>query len=112
MRLSSRGTKRSRKTTTMKNKTYSVYIITNKRNGTLYTGVSSDLRRRIYQHKNKLIDGFTKRYDLDKLVYYQNSENIESAIEEEKRIKAGSRKSKVELIEKINPLWLDLYSDL
>jgi predicted GIY-YIG superfamily endonuclease len=71
-----------------------IYILTNKRNGTLYTGVTSDLIKRVYQHKHAEVDGFTKRYDCKQLVYYEQYEDMISAIEREKQIKAGSRKRK------------------
>jgi len=86
-----------------------VYIMANKRNGTLYTGVSSDLIQRVYQHKNGEIEGFTKRYGCKKLVYYEQHEDMFTAIIREKQIKAGSRKKKLLLIEKMNPNWEDLY---
>ena len=89
-----------------------IYILFNKRNGTLYTGVTSDLVQRIYQHKNKVIDGFSKKYNLDKLGYYEAFDDIESAIVREKQIKAGSRLNKIKLIESINPDWKDLYDSI
>ena len=89
-----------------------VYIITNKANGTLYIGVTSDLPRRIFQHKQKQIEGFSKTYGLDRLVWYQTASSMNSAIEEEKRLKAGSRESKINLIRKMNPQWRDLYADI
>ena len=89
-----------------------IYILFNRKNGTLYVGVTSDLIKRIYQHKNKLIEGFTKKYGVDKLGYYEIYGDIESAIAREKQIKAGSRKKKIDLIEKINPNWDDLYDSL
>ncbi len=89
-----------------------VYIMTNKNNSVLYTGVTSDLIKRVYEHKNKLIEGFTKKYNITKLVYYEIHESIESAIEREKQIKAGSRRKKIELIESLNPEWKDLYEDI
>lgn len=89
-----------------------VYILFNKRNGTLYTGVTSDIVKRIYEHKNKLVDGFTKTYSVDKLGYYEISDNMESAIIRKKQIKAGNRKNKLKLIESINPNWDDLYYDI
>jgi len=85
-----------------------VYIITNKRHGTLYTGVTSDLAKRIYQHKNKLLKGFSSKYNLDKIIYYEVFEDINSAIEREKKIKRFSRKKKIEMIELMNPEWTDL----
>jgi putative endonuclease len=89
-----------------------VYILFNKKNGTLYTGVTSNLVKRIYEHKQKLVDGFTKKYSIDKLGFFEIYENIEQAIEREKQIKAGSRKKKIDLIEKQNPIWKDLYSSI
>lgn len=89
-----------------------VYILTNQPNGTLYIGVTSDLRKRIWQHKNKHADGFTAKYHLDKLVYYEIFEDIESAIYREKRLKEWQRKWKISLIQKMNPLWKDLYAEI
>lgn len=89
-----------------------VYILCNKKNGTLYTGVTSDLIKRIYEHKNKLVDGYTKKYGIDKLAYYEIYDDIVTAIEREKQIKAGSRKKKLDLIEINNPEWHDLYYDI
>jgi len=94
------------------NKKGYVYILFNKRNGTLYTGVTSDLSKRIFEHKNKLADSFTKKYEVDKLGYYEVFDNIVTAIEREKQIKAGSRKNKLILIESINPDWKDLYNSI
>ncbi len=88
-----------------------VYILTNKNNTTLYTGVTSNLPKRIYEHKNKLVDGFSKKYNLDKLVYYEIFDDIIEAINREKQIKAGSRKKKIELINSQNPEWKDLSED-
>ena len=93
-------------------KSPAVYIMTNKRNGTLYTGVTSDLIKRIYQHKNYLIPGFTQKYKCHSLVYYELHDSIESAILGEKQIKAGSRKKKLKLIEDLNPFWNDLYAQI
>jgi putative endonuclease len=89
-------------------KNYYVYIMTNKNNSVLYTGVTNDLMRRVYEHKNKLITGFTSKYNISKLVYYEITNNINSAIIREKKIKAGSRIKKIELIESINKNWNDL----
>lgn len=89
-----------------------IYILFNKRNGTLYTGVTSNLVRRIYEHKNKLIEGFTKKYGVDKLGYYEEYDNITQAILREKQIKAGSRQKKLKLIESLNPDWQDLYEQI
>ena len=78
----------------------------------MYTGVTSNLVKRVYEHKQKLVDGFTKKYNVDKLGYFEIYESIEQAIEREKQIKAGSRKKKIDLIEKENPSWKDLYSSI
>jgi putative endonuclease len=93
-------------------KNYYIYIITNKKNGTLYTGVTSDLKKRIYGHKNKLVDGFSKKYNLDKLVYYESTNSIESAIIKEKQIKKWKRQYKLNVINHKNPEWNDLYKNL
>ncbi len=87
---------------------YYVYIITNKRNTVLYTGVTNDLRRRVYEHKEKLVDGFTKKYNITKLVYYEISSNVAAAIAREKKIKGWLRRKKIALIESVNPQWEDL----
>ena len=89
-----------------------VYIMTNKKDGTLYVGVTSDLIKRVYEHKNGLCDGFTKKYGLKTLVYYEECEEITAAIAREKQLKAGSRKRKIDLIESMNSNWLDLYPEL
>ena len=96
----------------MLNKQYYIYLLTNWDNKVLYTGVTNDLRRRVYEHKEGLIDGFTRRYHVHKLVYYEICEEIEGAIQREKQIKAGSRKKKNELISKFNPDWKDLWEQL
>jgi len=93
-------------------KTYYVYILASKRNGTLYIGVTNDLLRRVYEHKNNLISGFTEKYCVHRLVYYEQYSDIESALEREKHLKVWKRKWKIELIEKENPKWRDLYEDL
>jgi putative endonuclease len=93
----------------MYNRSYCVYILASGRNGTLYTGVTNNLLRRVWQHKNGTFDGFTKKYKVHMLVYYESTENIASAIEQEKRIKKWKRKWKLELIEKNNPQWKDLF---
>jgi putative endonuclease len=93
-------------------KKYYVYILSSKKNGTLYTGVTNSLVRRIYEHKNKLNDGFTKKYNVVRLVYYEEFENIIDAILREKRIKKWKRQWKIELLEKLNPKWNDLFNDL
>ncbi len=89
-------------------KQYYVYIVTNKTNKVLYTGVTNDLKKRIYEHKEHLVKGFTSRYNVYKLVYYDMCEDIESAILREKQIKGWARKKKVSLIESMNPEWKDL----
>ena len=90
-----------------------VYILFNKRNGTLYTGVTSFLKRRVYEHKTKLHpDSFTTKYSIDKLGYYEVYERITDAIAREKQIKGGSRTAKLALIEGLNPDWRDLYYEL
>ncbi len=88
------------------------YILFNKRNGTLYIGVTSNLLKRVFEHKNKLADGFTKKYNIDKLAYYEVYDDIEEAIIREKKLKGASRKKKLELIEMNNPEWLDLYDEI
>jgi len=85
------------------------YILSNKRNTTLYIGVTGDLIKRVWEHKKKLVKGFTQRYNIDKLVYYETYQNIEEAIKREKQLKGGSRKQKEDLIRKVNPEWKDLY---
>ena len=87
---------------------YYVYILSNKRNGTLYVGITNDLERRVYEHKTGLNEGFTKKYGIKSLMYFEEYANSYDAIEREKQLKAGSRKNKIELIEKDNPLWKDL----
>ena len=90
-----------------------VYILTNKRKSALYVGVTADLKRRIWEHKNKIEPkSFTAKYNCDILVYYNGFHSIEEAINEEKRIKAGSRKRKLELIFDMNPKWIDLYNTI
>lgn len=88
-------------------KEYYVYIMTNK-SRTLYTGVTNDLMRRVYEHKNKLVPGFTSNYNLQHLVYYETSSSIDSAIEREKQIKGWLRAKKIALIDSMNPGWKDL----
>jgi len=90
-----------------------VYIMTNKNNTTFYTGVTSDLKKRVYEHKNKLYPkSFTAKYQLNKLVYYEGFHSIEEAIAREKQIKAGSRQKKVKLITSMNKEWRDLYEEI
>ncbi|MBN2615452.1 MAG: GIY-YIG nuclease family protein [Bacteroidales bacterium] len=90
-----------------------IYIITNLRNTVLYTGVTSELRNRVYEHKTNLYPGsFTSRYKLHKLVYFEGFDSIEEAITREKQIKGGSRQKKIKLIEGVNPEWKDLYDSI
>jgi putative endonuclease len=91
-------------------KEYYVYIMTNK-SRTLYTGVTNDLMRRVYEHKNKLIKGFTSKYNIQSLVYYESTSSIDSAIQREKQIKGWLRAKKIALIESVNPEWKDLSED-
>ncbi len=91
---------------------YYIYILTNKNNTVLYTGVTNDLVRRVYEHKNKLAKGFTKRYNIDKLVYYEVASNPQSAIEREKQIKGMVRRKKIELVNGTNPEWKDLWDEI
>ncbi|MDB9513302.1 GIY-YIG nuclease family protein [Kamptonema animale CS-326] len=93
-------------------KNYYIYIMTNKYNTVLYTGVTNDLQRRVYEHKSKLIDGFTKKYNIIKLVYYEIFEDIYNAIAREKQIKGGSRQKKIDLVNSFNQEWKDLYDSL
>jgi putative endonuclease len=86
--------------------------MTNKENTVLYTGVTNDLKRRAYEHKEKLVEGFTKKYNITKLMYYEIYNDIENAILREKQIKGGSRQKKVELINSMNKDWRDLYQEL
>jgi putative endonuclease len=89
-----------------------VYILANKRNGTLYVGVTSDLPRRIWEHKSKVVKGFTSNYGIDKLVWYELHDTMMSAIEREKAIKNWKRFWKLKIIEEMNPEWRDLYEEL
>lgn len=93
-------------------KQYYVYILASKRNGTLYTGVTSDLVKRIYEHKNHLVQGFTQKYDVTSLVYFEIHNDINEAILREKRIKSWKREWKLKLIEKENSSWNDLYPNI
>ena len=93
-------------------KQYYLYVMTNIRNTVLYVGVTNDLIRRVYEHKAKLVDGFTRRYNIVKLAYYEVFEDAENAIQREKQIKAGSRQKKVQLIDSTDREWHDLYDEL
>ncbi len=92
------------------NNQYYVYIMTNK-SGTLYTGVTNNIKQRVLQHKNKLIEGFTKKYNITKLVHFETFRNVHSAIAREKTIKGWLRKKKIELVNATNPDWRDLSED-
>ncbi|MEC4686145.1 MAG: GIY-YIG nuclease family protein [Nitrospirota bacterium] len=92
----------------MKDKQYHVYILTNKSNSVFYIGVTNDLSRRMFEHKNKIVEGFTKKYKLKKLVYYEVTNDVESAISREKQLKNWHRKWKIDLITQLNPDWIDL----
>jgi len=93
-------------------KNFYVYIMASKRNGTLYVGVTSDLLKRVWEHKMKLVEGFTETYDIDRLVYYEQCQDVEYALRKEKRLKKYNRQWKIDLIEKLNPDWEDLYEEL
>ena len=89
-----------------------VYLLTNRPRGTLYTGVTSDLPRRAWEHRNHAVAGFTQKYNLSLLVYFELFEDMDTAIAREKQLKAGSRQKKIRLIESSNPQWRDLYADI
>ncbi len=91
---------------------YYVYILASKRNGTLYIGVTNNLIRRIYEHKNDMTEGFTKKYRIHRLVYYEQFNNVNDAITREKRMKKWKRSWKIELIKSVNSQWRDLYGEL
>ncbi len=90
-------------------KTYYVYILASKRNGTLYIGVTNDLLRRVYEHKNNLIERFTSKYQVHQLVYYETTSELTAALRREKQLEKWKRAWTIELIEKNNPQWIDLY---
>jgi len=92
-------------------KQYYVYILASKKNGTLYIGITNNLVRRVYEHKEGLVEGFTKKYNVKNLVYYEIHNSVYEAIKREKALKKWLRKWKIELIEKMNPTWKDLYKD-
>jgi putative endonuclease len=96
----------------MDNRIYCIYILASRRNGTLYVGVTNDLVRRVYEHKNNLTAGFTKKYNVHQLVYFETVAEIQSALKREKQLKKWKRQWKVDLIEKQNPDWVDLYQGL
>ncbi|WP_414755158.1 GIY-YIG nuclease family protein [Anabaena sp. CCY 9910] len=91
---------------------YYIYIMTNQYNTVLYTGMTNNLKKRVYEHKEKLNEGFTKKYNINKLVYYEIFDDAYTAISREKQIKAGSRQKKIDLVNSINEEWKDLYDDL
>ncbi len=91
----------------MGSKKYYVYIMTSPK-GTLYTGTTNDLKRRVYQHKHKLIEGFTKKYNITRLAYYEETPDVQSAMTREKQIKGWVRRKKIDLIKSANPKWMDL----
>jgi len=93
-------------------KQFYVYIMTNWENSVLYTGITNDLRRRVHEHREGLVDGFTKRFRVKKLVYYEMGDDALGAIAREKQIKGGSRQKKLALIESMNPQWRDLWEDI
>jgi putative endonuclease len=93
-------------------KTYYIYILASKRNGTLYIGITNNLTRRVFEHKSGLIEGFTKKYLIDKLVYFESTSDVNEAIKIEKRLKKWKRQWKIDLIEKSNHKWHDLSKDL
>ncbi len=90
---------------------YYVYIMTNKHNTVLYTGVTGNLGQRVYEHKNKIRDGFTAKYNVNKLVFAEYFNDVKYALEAEKQIKSWSRQKKIDLIESVNPEWKDLYAE-
>ena len=92
----------------MKQHNYYIYILSNWNNKVLYVGITNNLERRLYEHKNKLIEGFTKKYNLDKLVYFEHTTDVNSAIRREKEIKKWRREKKNNLIESLNPGWAEL----
>ncbi len=91
---------------------YHTYILTNKRNGTFYVGVTNNLQRRLFEHKEAMVAGFTKRYGLKMLVYYESYEDVRDAIEREKLMKKWKREFKIDAIQRVNPEWRDLYFEL
>ncbi|MCU0584424.1 MAG: GIY-YIG nuclease family protein [Syntrophales bacterium] len=93
-------------------KTFYVYILSSRRNGTLYIGVTNDLVRRVYDHKNVVIQGFTQKYQVHTLVYYESYRDVQDALAREKRLKKWKRQWKIDLIEKENPGWNDLYDQI
>lgn len=95
-----------------KNKQGYIYILTNFNKTTFYTGVTSDLIKRVYEHKHKITGGYSAKYHVDRLVYYEQFQDIETAIAREKQLKGGSRQKKLDLVSSFNPEWRDLYNDI
>lgn len=93
-------------------KQYYVYILTNRTNVAVYTGMTSDLKKRVYQHREKMVEGFTKKYNIGKLVYFEVFDDVRSAIHREKQSKDTSRAKKNSLVDRTNPAWRDLYEEL
>jgi putative endonuclease len=91
---------------------YFIYILASKRNGTLYTGCTNDLVRRVYEHKNDFVQGFLKKYGVHTLMYFERYDDFDAALQREKQIKEWKRGWKLELIERVNPLWQDLYDEI
>lgn len=91
---------------------YYVYIMASRKNGAIYIGVTNDLLRRVYEHRNEMVDGFTKKYNVRRLVYYEHTNDVYGAIEREKALKKWNRRWEIELIESVNPDWEDLYEQL
>jgi putative endonuclease len=110
-RLSLRGAKRRGNLPPVEHR-YFVYIMTNRHHTVLYTGVTNNLVRRVFQHREKTLPGFTSRYNVDKLVFYEQTSDVLAAIAREKQIKGWSRRKKIALIEAMNPEWRDLHDDL
>jgi putative endonuclease len=96
----------------MLTRSYFVYLLASRRNGTLYVGITGDLKRRVWEHRQDLVEGFTKKYGVKLLVWYEHTESIESAIVREKQIKMWNRDWKIQLIESANPDWRDIYDEL
>ena len=103
---------RAKQSKKMKDAQYYIYIMTNQGNTVLYTGVTNNLIRRVFEHKEALANGFTKKYRIKKLVYFENCSDVEQAIVREKQIKGGSRQKKKDLINQFNPRWDDLYDQI
>jgi putative endonuclease len=103
---------KAKNTFSLEDMTYFVYILASQRNGTLYVGVTNNLARRVHEHREKIIEGFTSQYDVTRLVWFDQTASIEEAISHEKRLKSWRRAWKIALIEKTNPTWKDLYEGI